>query len=134
MGLPAGQQRILEKIDVKLTESDPRLNSLFAIFTRLTHTEAMPWIEQVTPRPLRDFIISIRFRFRLLSRRPAARMRALLLLPAALTAMVCALTISFGLTGGHRHAPGAKAPAARELVVKDRLCRLSLVRVPVLAC
>ena len=134
MGLPAGQQRILEKIDVKLTESDPRLKSLFAIFTRLTHTEAMPWIEQVTPRPLRDFFSGMRFRLRLLSRRPAARMRALLLLPAALTAMVCALTISFGLAGGHRHSPGAKAPAARELVVKDRLCRLTLVRVPVLAC
>jgi hypothetical protein len=134
MGLPAGQQRILEKIDVKLTESDPRLHSLFAIFTRLTHTEAMPWIEQVKARPLWDRLASIRLWFRLLSRRPAARVRALLLLPAALVAMVCALTISFGLSGGHRPVPGAKAPAARELIVKDRLCRLSLVRVPVLAC
>lgn len=132
MGLPAGQQRILEKIDVKLTESDPRLNSLFAIFTRLTRSEAMPWIEQVTPRPLRDLITSVRVR--LLSRHPAARVRALLLLPAALIAMVCALTISIGLAGSHRPVPGAKTPAARELVVKDRLCRLSLVRVPVLAC
>src|SRR6266568_1892797 len=52
--------------------------------------------------------------------------------PAALIAMVCALTISIGLAGGHRPVPGAKTPAARELVVKDRLCRLSLVRVPVL--
>jgi hypothetical protein len=134
MGLPAGQQRILEKIDVKLTESDPRLNSLFAIFTRLTRSEAMPWIEQVTPRPLLDLITSVRFRLRLLSRYPAARVRALLLLPAALIAMVCALTISIGLAGGHRPVPGAKTPAPRELVVKDRLCRLSLVRVPVLAC
>ncbi|HEY5988866.1 MAG TPA: hypothetical protein VIV12_21170 [Streptosporangiaceae bacterium] len=134
MGLPAGQQRILEKIEVKLTQADPRLNSLFAIFTRLTHTEAMPWIEQLKASPLRDTVTSIRFRFRSLSRRPVARMRALLLLPAALVAMVCALTISFGLTGSHRPAFGAKVPTARELVVKDRLCRLSLVRVPVLAC
>jgi hypothetical protein len=134
MGLPAGQQRILEKIDVKLTQTDPRLNSLFAIFTRLTHTEAMPWTEQLKASPLQDAVTSIRYHSRLLTRRPVARMRALLLLPAALVAMVCALTISFGLTGGHRPVPGAKAPAARELVVKDRLCRLSLVRVPVLAC
>jgi hypothetical protein len=134
MGLPAGQQRMLEKIDVKLTQADPRLNSLFAIFTRLTHTDAMPWTEQLKASPLRDSVTSVRFRFRMLTLRPVARVRALLLLPAALVAMVCALTISFALTGGHRPVPGAKAPAARELVVKDRLCRLSLMRVPVLAC
>ena len=54
----------------------------------------------------------------------------MVLLPAALTAVACALTIAFGFPGSHRHVPGSKAPAARELVVKsrdlmakDRMCR-----------
>ena len=45
MGLPIGQQRVLESIEGKLAESDPRLVSLFSIFTRLNLTEKMPWIE-----------------------------------------------------------------------------------------
>ena len=36
MSLPTGQQRTLESIEGKLAESDPRLVSLFSIFTRLT--------------------------------------------------------------------------------------------------
>ena len=36
MSLPTGQQRVLESIEGKLAESDPRLVSLFSIFTRLT--------------------------------------------------------------------------------------------------
>src|SRR6266581_3062060 len=120
MSLPTGQQRVLESIAGKLAESDPRLVSLFSIFTRLTLAERMPWIEQVAVRP-------------------AARVRAMVLLPAALTAVACALTIAFGFPGSQRHVPGAKAPAARELVVKSRdlvaksrLCR-AMIRMPAFA-
>ena len=35
MGLPTWQQRMLESIEGKLAESDPRLASLFSIFARL---------------------------------------------------------------------------------------------------
>ena len=135
MGLPTGQQRVLESIEGKLAESDPRLVSLFSIFTRLTLSEAMPWIEQVAVRPVADRLAAIRS----WSRRPAARMRAMVLLPAVLTAIACALTIAFGFPGTQRHVPGAKAPAARELMVKSRdlvarsrLCR-AMIRMPALA-
>jgi hypothetical protein len=62
-----------------------------------------------------------------------------LVLPAALTAVACALTLAFGFPGHQRHVPGAKAPAARELVVKSRdlmararLCR-AMMRMPAFA-
>ncbi len=139
MSLPTGQQRVLESIEGKLAESDPRLVSLFSIFTRLTLAEKMPWIEQVAVRPVADRLASIAHWFRWTIRRPAARARAMVLLPAALTAIACALTIAFGFPGGQRHVPGAKAPAARELVVKSRdlvsrsrLCR-AMIRMPALA-
>ena len=139
MGLPTGQQRVLESIEGKLAESDPRLVSLFSIFTKLTLPEKMPWIEQVAERPVADRLAAIAHWFRWIARRPAARVRAMVLLPAALTAVACALTIAFGFPGSQRHVPGAKAPAARELVVKSRdlvaksrLCR-AMIRMPALA-
>src|SRR5499433_4066527 len=120
MGLPIGQQRVLESIEGKLAESDPRLVSLFSIFTRLTLTEKMPWIEQVALRPVTDRLAALAYWLRWIARRPAARVRAMVLLPAALTAVACALTIAFGFPGSQRHVPGNKAPAARELVIKSR--------------
>ena len=47
MGLPGGQRKHLEKIESSLRESDPRLASLFTIFTRLSQDEEMPALEQV---------------------------------------------------------------------------------------
>jgi len=143
MSLPIGQQRVLESIEGKLSESDPRLVSLFSIFTRLTLTEKMPWIEQVAIRPVADRLAALAYWFRWMARRPAARVRAMVLLPAALTAVACALTIAFGFPGSQRHVPGSKAPAARELVIKSRdlmararLCkpRIRVPTFPVLAC
>ena len=138
MSLPTGQQRILESIEGKLAESDPHLVSLFSIFTRLNLAEKMPWIEQVAVRPVADRLANIGSWFRT-ARRPAARLRAMVLLPAALTAVACALTLAFGFPGSQRHVPFAKAPAARELVVKSRdlvararLCR-AMIRMPAFA-
>jgi hypothetical protein len=142
MSLPTGQMRVLESIEGKLAESDPRLVSLFTIFTRLTRAEKMPWFEQVAVRPVADRLAMLGARLRWHFRRPAARVRAMMLLPAALIAMACALVIAFGFPGSQRHVPGAKAPAAgRELVVrsrdlvvaKTRLCR-GLVRMPAFSC
>lgn len=140
MGLPTGQQRVLERIEGKLAESDPRLVSLFTIFTRLTRAENMPWIEQVRARPVAYRIGRIGAWFRGAGRRPAGRVRGMLLLPAALTAMACALTIAFGFPGNQRPVSGARTPAARELVVRSRalvgrarICRL-VVRMPAFAC
>lgn len=47
MGLPVGQRRSLDEIETSLRASDPRLASLFTIFTRLNHDEEMPVIEQL---------------------------------------------------------------------------------------
>lgn len=47
MSLPARQQRALDRIEKTLLADDPRLGSMFAIFTRLTWHEAMPMTERV---------------------------------------------------------------------------------------
>jgi len=139
MSLPTGQQRVLERIEGRLAESDPRLVSLFTIFTRLTRAEKMPWIEQVRVRPVAYRLSRIGVWFRGVGRRPAARVRAMLLLPAALTTVACALIIAFGFPGSSRPVNGAKAPAGRELVVKSRelmgrarMCR-GIIRFPMLS-
>jgi len=142
MSLPTGQQRALESIEGKLAESDPRLVSLFSIFTRLTRTETMPWIEQVAVRPIADRLAALGHWCRWIARRPAARVRAMVLLPAALTAVAFSLTLAFGFPGSsQRHVPGGKAPAARELVVKSRdlvvkarMCRAAMILKPAFAC
>lgn len=136
MSLPARQQRKLSEIEGGLTGSDPRLRSLFGIFTRLTTGEAMPWFEAVPTRPVADALAAFRSLIRRIARRPASRVRALLLLPAALSAMVCGIMIAAGLSGAQRPAhASAKPPAARELVLKtSRICRLGMIRYPALAC
>lgn len=135
MSLPAHQQRTLEKIEGTLAGSDPHLTSLFVIFSRLAAGDAMPWFEEVKVRPVADRLTALGTGCRRIARRPAARIRALLLLPAALSAMVCAVMIAAGFPGSQRPVPTAKPPAGRELVVKNsRLCRLGLIRVPVFAC
>jgi hypothetical protein len=121
-------------MDGRLAESDPRLASLFSIFARLTRTEAMPRFEQLTVKPILNLIAWLRFGFRRLTRGPAARVRAMVLLPAALTAMACALTLAFGFSGNQRSTPGASTTSTSQSVAKHRLCRLGLVRVPVLSC
>jgi hypothetical protein len=131
MGLPVRQQRMLDEIAGRLAGSDPRLKSLFSIFSRLTRGEAMPWFENVRVRPIADRFLPMRMWFRRIAGRPAKRMRLVLLLPAALSAMACAALIAFGFPGMPRTSPAAKPPAARELVVKStRLCSIGLLRVP----
>jgi len=136
MSLPARQQRKLREIEGGLTGSDPRLRSLFGIFTRLTRGEAMPWFEEVPARPVADALAAVRDVGRRIARRPASRVRALLLLPAALSAMVCGIMIGTGLSGAQRSPHlSAKPPAARELILKtSRMCRLGMIRFPALAC
>jgi hypothetical protein len=50
MSLPIAQERTLTNIEQALRSRDPRLTSLFSIFTRLTRQEAMPTIEQIQQR------------------------------------------------------------------------------------
>jgi hypothetical protein len=135
MSLPARQLNKLKEIEGGLTGSDPRFRSLFAIFSRLTRGEAMPWFEDVPVRPVRDALTAARATTRRITRRPAARIRALLLLPAMLGAMVCGIMIAAGVHGRAAASVYAKPPAARELILKSsKMCRLGMIRFPVLAC
>jgi hypothetical protein len=101
MSLPVSEERALTHIERALLSRDPRLKSLFAIFTRLTWQEAMPTIEQLRRRRWQP---------------PAA---AVILLAIALIAGVIALG-SLGPAGGcggpsaatAAH-PSASAPAGQ---------------------
>jgi hypothetical protein len=135
MSLPVRQERELQEIEGGLSDSDPRLRSLFAIFSRLTRGEAMPRFEVVPPRPVADRVAAVGGFLRRITRTPGARARVLLLLPAALGAMVCAVMFAAGFLGVQRAAPTARPPAARELVVKSsRMCRLAMIRFPAFSC
>ncbi|HXC82400.1 MAG TPA: DUF3040 domain-containing protein [Trebonia sp.] len=50
MSLPAHQQRVLDGIEISLEGDDPKLRSMFAIFTRLTRGEEVPVTERVRAR------------------------------------------------------------------------------------
>jgi len=50
MSLSASEVRALSRIEQALLSRDPRLRSLFSIFTRLTWQEAMPTREQLRRR------------------------------------------------------------------------------------
>jgi hypothetical protein len=135
MSLPTRQLRKLEEIEGSLTGSDPRLRSLFAIFTRLTRGEVMPWFEEVPVRPIADGLAAVRRLVGRIARRPAVRVRALLLLPAMLGALVCGIMIAAGVHGRAAASVSAKPPAARELILKSsRMCRMGMVRFPAFAC
>ncbi len=92
MSLPAAEERVLTRIEQALLSRDPRLNSLFSIFTRLTRQEAMPAVEQLRPR-----------RWRL---QPGA------VLLVAIALLVCALVAgSLASSGGCVQAPATTATA-----------------------
>jgi Protein of unknown function (DUF3040) len=50
VSLPTGQQRVLDRIETDLEACEPRLRSMFAIFTRLTRDEGAPRTESLRPR------------------------------------------------------------------------------------
>jgi hypothetical protein len=45
VSLPAGQQQVLDRIETDLEGGEPRLRSMFAIFTRLTRDDGAPRTE-----------------------------------------------------------------------------------------
>lgn len=115
MSLPVGQRRILERIEDRLAESDPRLAALFRTFDRLCCSGAMPWFERVRVRPVADRVAWAADCCRQVIR-PAVRMRAMLV-PTAFIAIAFALLLAVGLAGSVRPSHGPKPPA-RERVTK----------------
>jgi hypothetical protein len=53
MSLPVGQQRVLDDIEGALQESEPRLASMYSIFTRLTKNEIRPRREELPASRIR---------------------------------------------------------------------------------
>lgn len=49
MSLPASQQQVLDEIESDLEGCEPRLKSMFAIFTRLNRDEGAPRTESLRP-------------------------------------------------------------------------------------
>ena len=116
MSLPASQQRMLDRIDRMLRDSDPRLAALFSIFTRLTWDEEIPRIEEVRARLTRlgGWIARRTEPVRRRIPRPSDRVKAILFFPAALAAVACALLFGSSGPAVHRcaatvrgHGPGS---------------------------
>jgi hypothetical protein len=105
MSLPACQERILHGMETALRTCEPRLASLFAIFTRLTRDEEIPRTEQLEPLPWlswhrlrrgqggrsRRRAGSTPGRAGAAGTRPAARLREMLLIPVLLIVVASAL-------------------------------------------
>jgi hypothetical protein len=92
MSLPAGQQRTLDRIDTALQAREPRLASMFAIFTRLAGDEETPWWERLQA-----------------ARWPGGRRSVLVLIPLALVGLVFAVLLCVNLAGVPA---GGQGPAA----------------------
>jgi hypothetical protein len=123
MGLPARQLRVLERIEGTLRGSDPRLASLYAIFSRLTRDEEMPRVEQVRHGVTRllarvghiSTAVHARTRIRLVPRQPA-----LLFFPLVLALAVASVVLIA------RSGPGctpARPAAGAHTVAKSSVCR-----------
>ena len=91
MGLPASQQRVLDRIEETLKRREPRLVSMFAIFTRLNLGERLPWIEALETVP---WWSPRRYRGRM----PA---RAVLFLSLAIALILSAVFIGMGQSTGN---------------------------------
>jgi hypothetical protein len=95
MGLPASQQRVLDRIEDALKKREPRLASMFAIFNRLNIHERLPWVEALRPVP---WWSPRRYH-------PSARIRALVLLTLA-----AGLVVSAVLVGMSQSRDGCNTP------------------------
>jgi len=100
MSLTARQQRILNHMESALRARDPRLTSLFGIFTRLTSHEPMPPWEAISARVVR-------------------LARPVVLVPVTLAVLVAVITLGVLLPPPHCSAAGSRlvaVPAAHVLV------------------
>jgi hypothetical protein len=111
MGLCLPEQQELNAIGNRLQAEDPRLGSMFGIFTRLTGHEEMPWFERLgmAGRSWRRGI------FRRWPQRPAAGWSwAVRAVPFALVAALSILFLALSPNGADSRcgrSPGAYQPA-----------------------
>ena len=125
MGLPASQRKILERIENALRGSDPRLASLFSIFTRLTHDEEMPRIEEIRAKLA---IIFLRIRYRLVAfgrwfgAPSRARLRTALFFPVALAFVAGAVLVGAWFPNGSRCPATRAMVSTAQIVSRSRFC------------
>ena len=127
MSLPAGQQRTLDAIAEGLCTSEPKLASMFAIFTRLTQNEARPRREQL-PAATPAWLMWLSAFMRRLpggqTERGRRRWRRMLVL----THVAIAAGLLFALTGIYVHgspACSAQHPRATAVASARQSCPLS---------
>jgi hypothetical protein len=95
MGLPASQQRVLDRVEEALKKREPQLASMFAIFNRLNIHERLPWIEALAPLPW----------WSMKRYHPSARIRAFVLLSLAAGLVVAAVFVGMGQSRGGCNTP-----------------------------
>jgi hypothetical protein len=142
MSLPACQERILSGIEKALRAAEPRLASRFTIFTRLTGDESLPRTEQLLPQSWLQRVLAGAGRaWRVLfprprSRgiaamrppgRPAARLRAAVVLPVLLIIMASATAVT-AIAGTRPCSSAPHRPAAAQ--TRWATCTASRVVVP----
>lgn len=122
MGLPVGEQRVLDEIEDSLRVSEPRLASMYAIFARLTHSDGRPLREQLPSisGARRAFgrlfqALSLgRYARAGRSRRSRPFAKALLICNFVLLLAVLGLLIGLNMPGGQ---PGCSTSQYRSVVV-----------------
>jgi hypothetical protein len=95
MSLPACQQRVLDHIENTLQHREPRLASMFAMFTRLTKNEGAPRTETLEQQ---RWWVRARGRLRRAGR-PGVALRAVFLVPLAALLVVTAVLIGMSSSG-----------------------------------
>ncbi len=128
MGLPARQRRILEKIENALRGTDPRLTSLFAIFSRLNRDEDMPRIEELRARASM-LLARLHRRAGIAERWLRARphRRAAFFFPLALVVVTSTFVVAAALPGPSRCAAAAAAAGVARHQAKGRNCTNSVM-------
>jgi hypothetical protein len=126
MSLPACQERALHGMETALRACEPRLASLFAIFTRLTRDEEIPRTEQLETQPwlswrrLRRAGTGRRRRAGATPGRPPARLRTFVLIPALL--IIAASVLIVGALTSTRSCGEMPVHMAFALPVKGQSC------------
>jgi hypothetical protein len=128
MGLPARQRRVLEKIENALRGTDPRLTSLFAIFSRLNRDEEMPRIEELRARAAM-LLARLHRRAWITDRWLRARphRKTALFFPLALVVVTSTFVVAAALPGPSRCAAAAAAAGVARHHANARNCTNSVM-------
>ncbi len=98
VSLPVSQQRVLEGIESALEGGEPRLGSMFAIFTRLTRDEGAPRTEALRAETLLRRAWS--------ASGLAATARAVIAVPLILGLLALCVFMAVNGSAGHSCGPG----------------------------